>query len=55
MLTLAGEYKGPVLEVGPGRVLAGLMKRIDRGVEVRPLSEAEGLEEALAPPGELLS
>ena len=35
-----------VLEVGPGNVLAGLMKRIVVGVEVVSLSKAEELDAA---------
>jgi [acyl-carrier-protein] S-malonyltransferase len=32
------------LEVGPGRVLAGLVKRIDAGLDVRPAGRAEEIE-----------
>lgn len=38
--------RGPdrVLELGPGRVLAGLMRRIDRSLEVRSVATAEDVE-----------
>jgi [acyl-carrier-protein] S-malonyltransferase len=45
MKSLAATGTRRVLEVGPGRVLKGLMARIDRAVEVHPLSEADALEE----------
>lgn len=32
------------IELGPGRVLAGLMRRIDRSVEALSFSDAEGLD-----------
>lgn len=48
MRTLSTAHRGPVLEVGPGKVLAGLMKRIDGDVTVQSLTDAEGLETALA-------
>jgi [acyl-carrier-protein] S-malonyltransferase len=37
-----------VLEIGPGRVLSGLVARIDRSLERASLSSVEGLEEARA-------
>jgi [acyl-carrier-protein] S-malonyltransferase len=37
-----------VLEVGPGRVLSGLVARIDRSFERAALSSASGLDEAVA-------
>jgi [acyl-carrier-protein] S-malonyltransferase len=43
-LDATGLAGGAIYEVGPGNVLAGLMKRILVGVEVRPLSKADGLE-----------
>jgi len=48
MATLAetGLDKGPVYEVGPGKVLSGLIKRVIDGVEVVSLSSAEELETA---------
>jgi len=44
MQTLDAMYKGPILEVGPGKVLTGLMKRIAADVTVHPLTAVEGLE-----------
>ena len=44
MQTLMANHNGPVLEVGPGRVLSGLLKRIERRAEVVPLTEASALE-----------
>ncbi len=35
------------LEVGPGRVLAGLLRRIDRSVTCMPVSDFAGLEKAI--------
>jgi len=37
-----------IFECGPGKVLAGLAKRIDRSVTCIPLEDPEGLEKALA-------
>ena len=42
-LDATGLAGGSILEVGPGNVLAGLMKRILVGVEVTPLSTVEQL------------
>jgi [acyl-carrier-protein] S-malonyltransferase len=36
-----------VLEVGPGKVLAGLCKRIEKGVETRAVFDPHGLRQAL--------
>ncbi|MEE9269612.1 MAG: ACP S-malonyltransferase [Candidatus Krumholzibacteria bacterium] len=44
MRTLAENFKGPIVEAGPGKVLTGLMKRIVSGASVYPLSSVEGLE-----------
>lgn len=38
----------PALEVGPGRVLTGLMRRIDRSGKVTPVGDLESLERWLA-------
>ncbi|MFQ5510561.1 MAG: ACP S-malonyltransferase [Candidatus Krumholzibacteriia bacterium] len=46
MRTLAETFQGPMFEVGPGRVLAGLMKRIVGGTGVHPLTDVAGLEAA---------
>ena len=45
---LAGLGVTRVLEVGPGRVLSGLVARIDRTLERASLEGAEGLAEARA-------
>ncbi len=37
-----------VLEIGPGRVLSGLVARIDRSLSRASLSTFAGLEEAVA-------
>jgi [acyl-carrier-protein] S-malonyltransferase len=44
MRTLRQVYSGPIVEVGPGRVLTGLMKRIVLDSPVHPLTELKGLE-----------
>jgi [acyl-carrier-protein] S-malonyltransferase len=31
------------IEIGPGRVLAGLIKRIDRGVKILNIGDAESV------------
>ncbi|MFH1756385.1 MAG: ACP S-malonyltransferase [Candidatus Latescibacterota bacterium] len=48
MQVLAGRAAGPVLEVGPGKVLAGLMKRIDRDANVVNLTSTEDLDSLTA-------
>jgi [acyl-carrier-protein] S-malonyltransferase len=45
MRSFASEGDEEILEVGPGKVLAGLMKRIEPSRAVIPLSTIEGLEE----------
>jgi len=47
MRVMAGRAGGRALEVGPGQVLTGLMKRIDGSVEVESLSSADQLEVVL--------
>ncbi|MND01803.1 Malonyl CoA-acyl carrier protein transacylase [compost metagenome] len=37
-----------VLECGPGKVLAGMVKRIDAGLQVHALADQAALEQALA-------
>jgi [acyl-carrier-protein] S-malonyltransferase len=44
MQVLAGRTGEPILEVGPGKVLAGLMKRIHREANVVNLSSVDGLD-----------
>lgn len=44
METFAGRADGSALEVGPGKVLTGLMKRIVAGMQVTSLSETAGLD-----------
>jgi [acyl-carrier-protein] S-malonyltransferase len=47
MRTLAEFHRGPVFEVGPGKVLTGLMKRIVPELAVKPLTEISQFTEAL--------
>jgi [acyl-carrier-protein] S-malonyltransferase len=47
MRTLVERYRGPVFEVGPGKVLTGLMKRTVPDVPVHPLTEIASLVQAL--------
>jgi len=47
MQTLAEIYQGPIFEVGPGKVLTGLMKRIVREAPVQPLTEVASLEKVV--------
>ncbi|MEJ2720070.1 MAG: ACP S-malonyltransferase [bacterium] len=47
MQRLADIFRGPIFEVGPGKVLTGLMKRIVPDAPVQPLTEVESLEKAL--------
>jgi [acyl-carrier-protein] S-malonyltransferase len=47
MRTVAALHGGPVFEVGPGKVLAGLMKRIAPELPVLPLTEVSSMEQAL--------
>jgi [acyl-carrier-protein] S-malonyltransferase len=48
MRALTAANADPVFEVGPGKVLAGLMKRIDGAREVRSLTDTESLNEVLS-------
>ncbi len=45
---MAGIGVTHVLECGPGKVLAGLVKRIDGGLQAMPLADRASLEQALA-------
>lgn len=53
MELLLQEWEGPVMEVGPGKVLAGLMRRIDTDRPVRTAGTAEDIEKLLAPEVEI--
>ena len=44
METVSENTDGPLLEVGPGKVLSGLMKRIVADVDVTPLGDIQALE-----------
>ena len=45
---IAAEGVTKALEIGPGKVLAGLVKRVDRRVQVLNVSDAEGIEKVAA-------
>ncbi len=47
MKLLAAEWGGEILEVGPGRVLSGLMKRIDRARTVETVGTADQLSQVI--------
>jgi len=49
MRLLIDRWQGPVYEVGPGRVLSGLMKRIDRGYPVQTVGTVEEILRIIAP------
>lgn len=42
-------WEGPIIEAGPGRVLAGLMRRVDRARQVQTIGNVEELERVVAP------
>jgi [acyl-carrier-protein] S-malonyltransferase len=44
MQVLAASSDGPILEAGPGKVLAGLMKRIQRDASMVNLTSVDGLD-----------
>ena len=48
MLQLAGLEIGEAVEVGPGKILSGLMRRIDRNIKCRAFETAEDLKAILA-------
>lgn len=45
--TMAGRGVTAMVECGPGRVLGGLIKRIDKSIDARSLGTLDGLREAL--------
>ena len=45
---LASRGVGRIAECGPGKVLAGLCKRIDKGLDARPLATPADLAGAIA-------
>ncbi|MBN2185504.1 MAG: ACP S-malonyltransferase [Candidatus Krumholzibacteriota bacterium] len=47
MRLLAARWDGPIIEAGPGRVLAGLMKRIDRSRTVESAGTVEDIQKLL--------
>jgi [acyl-carrier-protein] S-malonyltransferase len=48
MQTLTSAYNGVIVEAGPGKVLTGLMKRINADATVQPLTSVDGFESALS-------
>ena len=51
MLTLAEIHQGPIVEVGPGKVLTGLMRRIAPDATVHSLSDVQALESVASAAG----
>ncbi|UCF06192.1 MAG: ACP S-malonyltransferase [bacterium] len=49
MKILLERWEGDIMEIGPGRVLAGLMRQIDRGRQVRTAGVAPEVERFVAP------
>jgi [acyl-carrier-protein] S-malonyltransferase len=48
MRALRAAFAGPVLELGPGAVLRGLLKRVDRDAECTSIGDRAGVEALLA-------
>lgn len=53
MVRLVEDGHHDFLEVGPGRVLQGFMKRINRGARVRSVEDCHSLQRLLESPGEV--
>ncbi len=51
MRTLCERHRGSVFEVGPGKILTGLMKRITPDLPVQPLTEIAALRQAVGMAG----
>ncbi|MBN1164281.1 MAG: ACP S-malonyltransferase, partial [Candidatus Krumholzibacteriota bacterium] len=49
MLLLTESWEGEIIEAGPGRVLSGLLKRINRKRTVKNAGTAEELRQAVVP------
>jgi len=47
MRLLTAEWGGEILEIGPGQVLSGLMKRIERDRKVEPVGTADQLAQVI--------
>ena len=47
MRALAADDVSTLYECGPGKVLCGLAKRIDRGVDAKPLENDAAFQNAL--------
>ena len=41
---MLGQGVNSIIEIGPGRVLTGLMRRIDRDVETMNIGDAEAIK-----------
>jgi len=50
---MANKHVSTVIECGPGKVLSGLIKRIDRGLKVLPIFDPSSMQKALDELGKL--